>query len=202
MKKKIVAAALACILCIGVGIGGTLAWLTSETGEVTNTFTVGDINITLQEHVYAPETNSLTSATTTTNSNYKYVPGDTMPKDPYVTVQANSEACWVFVKVTETNNTATGLTGNVINWAVAEGWTQVTGKNVWYKQVSATTADSEPMYILANNQVTVNTGVTKAMVSGLTSAKPVLTFDAYAHQVDNTNLTDATNAALAHWGLN
>ena len=191
------AGVLACILLIGVGVGGTLAWLTAQTNDVVNTFTVGDINIELDE------TGAVNNA-----KEYDFVPGDVHSKDPYVTVNANSEACWVFVKVTETNNTATDLTGKVINWSVASGWNQVADQNVWYKAVAATTADSEPMYILAgdteypNGCVTVNTGVTKAMVEGLKENEPTLTFDAYAHQSDNTTVDVAIAAALAHWGLN
>ena len=74
--------AMAVVLLLGCVTGGTLACLTSTTGAVTNTFTVGDINITLDE----------------TTSDYKMIPGYTIAKDPKVTVAANSEKCYLFVK--------------------------------------------------------------------------------------------------------
>ena len=49
MKKKTLALVLALTLLVAGVIGGTLAWLTDQTDEVKNTFTVGDINIDLTE---------------------------------------------------------------------------------------------------------------------------------------------------------
>ena len=46
MKKKTVALLLACVMALGVAVGGTLAWLTDTTQEVKNTFTDSNINIT------------------------------------------------------------------------------------------------------------------------------------------------------------
>ena len=49
MKKKAWLSALAVVLVLCCAVGGTLAWLTQKTDAVVNTFTVGDINITLTE---------------------------------------------------------------------------------------------------------------------------------------------------------
>lgn len=195
--KKILAAVLAAALCVGIGIGGTLAWLTAESGEVTNTFTVGDINIDLKEHVYTKSTNSLSETEITTQTTYEFVPGKTLPKDPFVTVKADSEACWLFITVNEANNTATGLSGKIINWTVDAGvWTKLDGyENVWYKQLNATATD-KPYNILDNKQVTVNSGVTKAMVDDINDAtKPTLTFDAAA--IQSEALTKEGGAAVS-----
>ena len=198
MKKKIVAAALACILCIGVGIGGTLAWLSAETQVVTNTFTVGDINIELKEHVYDPAANNgagaLTTALTTTgNSNYKFVPGDELPKDPFVTVKADSEACYLFIEAIAANNSRDDLNGDIISWSVDTTiWTPLNGvANVWYKQLGATTTDTD-YSILTGDEVSVNENVTKLMVEEINESQPTLTFQAYAVQSDN--IADAAAA--------
>ena len=66
MKKKTLALVLALTLLVAGVVGGTLAWLTDQTAEVKNTFTVGDINIGLTE----------------TTTDYKMVPGNTIAKDP------------------------------------------------------------------------------------------------------------------------
>ena len=217
MKKKILAGVLACVLCIGVGIGGTLAWLTAETGEVKNTFTVGDINIDLKEHDYITEEDKPADSAllgtlnqnseVSVNDDYYFVPGDTLPKDPFVTVEEGSEACWVFIKITENNNTATNLEGKIINWTVSSDWTPVANQtNLWYKEFSAIPQNNDnkddgvETFILTNNVVTVNQDVTKAMVTEINDAtKPELKFEAFAHQKDNTDLTTATAAAVAHF---
>lgn len=158
---------LAVVLIVGISVGGTLAWLTATSGPVVNTFTVGDINITLTE----------------TTTDYKMVPGNTINKDPKVTVKAGSEACWLFVKIEESTNL-----DSFITYSVDAGWTALTGVDgVYYREVTATTADTE-FYVLASNQVTVKDTVTKDMMNGLQvqdATQPTLTFTAYAVQKDN-----------------
>lgn len=173
MKKKIALSIAAIALVICCAVGGTLAWLTDQTGPVTNTFTVGNIDITLAE---------------TTGSEYKMIPGNTIGKDPKVTVVAGSEACWLFVKVEESTNFDTFLT-----YTIATGWTALTGVNgVYYREVDASTTD-QAFAVLADDQVTVKNTVTKANMDGLTSSTlPTLTFTAYAVQEDN--IADAATA--------
>jgi len=162
MKKKTLALVLALTLLVAGVVGGTLAWLTDQTAEVKNTFTVGDINIDLTE----------------TNRDYKMVPGNTIAKDPTVTVKANSEACWLFVKVTESENLDTFIT-----YAIAEGWTKLQD-GVYYREVPASAAD-QTFSVLAGNTVTVKSDVTKTMLKTAKTDAPTLTFKAYAVQKDN-----------------
>ena len=49
MKKKIALMVTSLVLVVAMAVGGTLAYLTSETQEVKNTFTIGEIEITLDE---------------------------------------------------------------------------------------------------------------------------------------------------------
>lgn len=160
------------VVCVA-SIGGTLAWLTSTTAPVVNTFTPSDINITLTE----------------TKSNFKMVPGTTIDKDPVVTVEANSEACWLFVKVEESTNLSQYIEYSVITGE--DGWTALTGVNgVYYREVAAST-DDQSFRILTNDKVTVKEGVTKSMMETLKATtsplpeQPTLTFTAYAVQKDN-----------------
>lgn len=161
MKKKTLALVLALTLLVAGVVGGTLAWLTDRTAEVKNTFTVGDINIGLTE----------------TTTDYKMVPGNTIAKDPTVTVKANSEACWLFVQVTESENLDTFIT-----YAIAEGWTALPGVDgVYYREVPASNAD-QTFPVLAGNAVTVKDTVTKEMLTADGFTNPTLTFKAYAIQ--------------------
>ena len=49
ISTRALIAVLALTLLIGCSLGGTIAWLMDKTETVTNTFTVGDINIDLTE---------------------------------------------------------------------------------------------------------------------------------------------------------
>lgn len=164
MKKKIVICALSIAVIICCAVGGTFAWLTTQTGEVRNTFTIGNIDITLAE----------------TTSDFKMIPGETIAKDPVVTVKANSEACWLFVKVTESDNL-----DDFITYTVDSGWTALTGvSGVYYREVAAVSADTS-FNVLTDNKVTVLTGVTKEMMDAIKKGEataPTLTFKAYAVQ--------------------
>jgi len=162
MKKKLTTV-LAIVLVVALSVAGTYAYLTDKTGPVVNTFTVGNVNIDLTEN---------------TGEFYKMVPGTTIKKDPMVTVEADSEACWLFVKVEKSANFADFLTCNM-----AEGWTALPNVDgVFYRQVAAS-GTAQNFDVLADNRVIVKSDVTKAMMDGLTDAtRPTLTFTAYACQ--------------------
>lgn len=167
VASKTFALVVVMMLVIGCTIGGTIAWLTAKTDPVVNTFTVGDINITLAE----------------TTTNFKMVPGNTISKDPKVTVLKDSEACWLFVKIEKSANL-----DSFITYTIADGWTALSGADgVYYREVNATTQDTG-FDVLASNQVTVKDTVTKAMMNELQkdgATQPTLTFTAYAVQKDN-----------------
>lgn len=165
MKKKTLISIIAVALVLCVSVGGVLAWLTDKTDPVVNTFTVGNIDLTLAE----------------TTTNYKMVPGATIDKDPVVTVKANSEKCWVFVKFEKSTNL-----NDFITYAAATGWTKLESvtDEVYYRVQDATTADAT-YSVLANDKVAVKDTVTKGMMDELKAdgaVQPTLTFTAYAIQ--------------------
>ena len=178
MKKKltVMITALAMVLCFA--IGGTLAWLVDETDPVVNTFTVGDINITLGE----------------TTTDYKMIPGNDIDKNPKVTVEVGSEACWLFVKIEKSTN----YDDYLADYEIADGWTSLAGENcVYYCEVGALTGDdakAAEFPVLKDNKVTVLESVTKLMMEGIkkgTVSEPTLTFTAYAVQKDNLTVEQA-----------
>ena len=176
MKKKALALVLALTLLVAGIVGGTLAWLTDQTAEVKNTFTVGDINIGLTE----------------TTTDYKMVPGNTIAKDPTVTVKANSEACWLFVNVTESTDLK-----DFITYAIAEGWTALPSVDgVYYREVPASAAD-QTFSVLAGDAVTVKSDVTRTMLETAKTDAPTLTFKAYAIQKDHFATADAAWAEVS-----
>lgn len=150
MKKKIITLAIATVMLITVTVGATIAWLTAESKEVTNTFTVGNIKILLNEadvnrNDATSEYNEFVrddsldmdyeAADRVQGNVYELTPGSTYFKDPKVTVLAGSERCYVFVKVTESNNTLVENTDyKIVDWTVNEKfWTLVPyTNNVYY----------------------------------------------------------------------
>lgn len=188
MKKKFaVIAALALVLCFAVG--GTLAWLTAKTATVTNTFTKGDVAISLTE-----------TWNTDTDGNCEpdawqaqMIPGNTYDKDPKVEVlNATNVDCWLFVKFEELNGAAEYL-DYTSNLTVDNGWIQGNGTdipaNVWYREVKASNA-TKSWNLLDGNTVSVNsTTVTKENMEDAAKAK--LVYTAYAAQKDNLTAAEA-----------
>lgn len=187
MKKKILVPAVASLMLLSCMVGGTLAYLFDDSETVTNTFTVGDVNITLHE---------------TKDLNLKMVPGITLRKDPIVTVVKESEDCWLFVKVQESDN----LT-DFIEYTINEDWSKISEENdgivYAYKEVVKYSDSDQTFEVLTdsekyeNGQVVVKTTVTKEMMDALSEAdatQPTLTFTAYAVQaLGFNNSVDAWN---------
>ena len=172
VSSKAFAAVLALVLVLGCALGGTVAWLVAKSDPVVNTFTYGDINIALTE---------------TTGKDYTIIPGVDIAKDPKVTVKANSEACWLFVKVDEAGTFVEGK----VTYSIADDWKPLTGQpGVYYREVGAVTADTD-FHVLKDDVVKVSSELTKADIQGITT-KPTLTFKAYAVQKDG--IADAAAA--------
>lgn len=183
MKKRTMTLVISLLLVALVAVGGTLAWLMDSTQTVTNTFTAGNVDITLEE------TGTTEDADGNDNKTYKMVPGTVLDKDPTVTVLANSEKCYLFVEVIESATLDT-----YIDYGIAAGWTQL-NENVYYRVVDASTNAQAFDVIKASNaddavvdKVTVKSDVTKDQMDDLAKAdavQPTLTFKAYAVQFDN-----------------
>ena len=165
VSNKTVAILLALVLAIGCAVGGTLAWLISQTEPVVNTFTYGDINIELYEHEYNAGKNKLETKKVTKVDNYKIIPGVDLPKDPTVEVKAKSEACWLFVKVEEQGT----FVADKVTYEIANGWNALTGQtDVYYREVGAVTEDTS-FNVLKGDKVTVSDTLTKEDIKGITT---------------------------------
>lgn len=99
--RKILVSLAALALVVAISIGGTLAYLTSKTDTVTNTFTIGKVTITLDETKVTPDgVKDATSTKRVTENSYKLMPGHEYMKDPAVTIKADSEPAYVRMLVT------------------------------------------------------------------------------------------------------
>ena len=98
-KSKALLLTLCAVLLVAASVLGTMAYLTS-TDTVTNTFTVGKVEIKLDETDVTNPNGPRVQA-----NSYKLMPGNTYTKDPTVTVKAGSEESYVRMKVTFNNAT-------------------------------------------------------------------------------------------------
>lgn len=186
-NARILALLLALVLAVGGVIGGTVAWLIAAPAPVVNTFTYGDINITLEE----TDTELDGDGDATTNQ-YKMLPGMELTKDPTVTVVAGSEEMYLFVKLDKSDNFDEFMT-----YDMAEGW-NVLDAGVYYRWITAATVAEENVQfpVLKDNKVIVREEVTKEMLNELdadgASDYPTLTVTAYAIQAAGSDTaTDA-----------
>ena len=174
---KTFVAMLALVLVIGCAVGGTVAWLVSSTNAVVNTFTYGDINIALTE-------------TTPEKEPAKIIPGVDIEKALKVTVKANSEDCWLFVKVEKAGT----FVEDKVTYSVDDGWTKGDGteipENVYYRTVDAAKTDTD-FGVLKDDKVVVSEELTKEDIKDIMT-EPTLTFTAYAVQKDG--IDDAATA--------
>jgi hypothetical protein len=104
VSTKVLILLLTLVLLIGCAAGGTLAWLMTKTDPVVNTFTVGNVAITLKEHVLNPTTGQWQQPEALTdvgNQGIQALPGREILKDPTLTVLKGSEKCYVrvFIKI-------------------------------------------------------------------------------------------------------
>lgn len=170
---KIAALIAAIVLVIGCTAGGTVAWLVSKPAPIVNVFTVGNINAELTETATA----------------FKIVPGVNIAKDPVATVTANSEDCYLFVKLTEENwptfteATEAGSTRKV-EYKIADGWTELESEHgVYYREVLKKDTENRAFPVLKDNQVTVSSTLTKENADAIQKADaPKLTVAVYAVQ--------------------
>lgn len=188
-NPRALALILALVLVFGGVIGGTVAWLIATPDPVVNTFTYGDIDITLEE------TDTQLDEDSDPNTNeYEMMPGETITKDPVITVKAESEEMWLFVKLEKSANFDTFM-----EYTVDGSWAALSGVDgVYYRHITAEeVADADmKINVIANNTVTVKETVTKeqlnALDSGSTATYPTLTVTAYAVQyAGNATAADA-----------
>ena len=185
-KTKAILMALCAVLLVAASVMGTLAYLTS-TDTVTNTFTVGNVAITMDE---LDVDDSTADATRDKANVYKLLPGHTFTKDPTIHVASTSEDCYLFVKVVneikniEAADTETSKT-SIAAQMEAKGWDVVDATNGIYVYADA---EGKPAAVTAGSDVVVfdnfkiSDGVNNATLATYNSKTIVVT--AYAVQKD------------------
>lgn len=134
MKKmrKILGVTLSAAALMAASVFGTMAYLT-DTEAVTNTFTVGKVQITLDEakvdEMGKPDGTTRWQPTEEDPAQeYHLIPGHEYTKDPTIHVDADSENCYLFVKVENGIADIETKTGKTIAAQMKEiGWVEVDG---------------------------------------------------------------------------
>lgn len=134
-KTKALALALCAVLLVTGSVLTTLAFL-KDSDAVVNTFTIGRVDIALDE-TEVDEYGDPQGTTRVKANTYKLIPGHSYTKDPTVHFAAGSEASWLFVKVE--NGLADIEANQTIDAQIlANGWTALTGQSgVYYRQAAA-----------------------------------------------------------------
>lgn len=183
MKKtsKALLLSLCAVLLVTASVLGTMAYLTSQ-DQVVNTFTVGNVAITLDEK---DVDNSTLGENDRDKANaYKLMPGHNYEKDPIVHVDVNSEDCYLFVKVVnEIANIEAEKT--VAQQMTEKGWVAVDAANGIYVY---TTDKTNPAVVTKGSNITVFENFTIAgnvdNTTLATYADKTITVNAYAIQAD------------------
>jgi len=158
--KKIILLALCAVLLVGGSVLGTMAALNATSDTVTNTFVAGKIfddgDFKLYEHnlTWTGDTPSLGSTEVITNTNYKVIPNVNLPKDPTVSIDGNTVAVYVYVKIAKSADWASaGLSYGIdTTWTALPGYT-----DVYYKALDADSSagTATTLNVLADQQVVV-----------------------------------------------
>ena len=98
-KAKVLIAALCAVLLVVGSVMGTLAYLTDRQA-VVNTFTVGNVDITVDEAPVTPDGEVIPGEDRVEGNDYHLIPGQSYTKDPTMTVKAGSEESYVRMMVT------------------------------------------------------------------------------------------------------
>lgn len=138
MKMKAPLIVLCALLLVVASVMGTLAFLTSTTDVVKNTFTVGNVAIDLDEAKVDVYGDKKDGEKRVKENTYKLIPGHEYIKDPTIHVKAGSEVCYLFVSVSN-DIAAIEATGDTTIAKQMENnrWKELTGETgVYYLEAT------------------------------------------------------------------
>lgn len=158
-----------------LGVGATLAYFT-DSQDITNTITMGNVDIDLEEPNFDPGDDD------DTIENIK--PGQEIVKDPTIIVKANSEATYLRAKITYGNLTTEQADQLEALITFASGW--VKSGDYYYYQTKVEKSQQ-------NQSIQFFTEVTIPQGWGNEVTKLTFTIDVQAEAIQADNFTPETN---------
>ncbi|MCP1111199.1 hypothetical protein [Ohessyouella blattaphilus] len=146
-KKKRISLIVSLVLIAAIGVGATLALLSTKTNTLTNTF---DSTAVIGAEIL--ETDITDPTTTTAEGNaYDLMAGDEAKKDPFVRLAADSVASYVYIKVTGLDDLVGMIDTDIEDVIDAGTWVKVSTEDTLdgiyrYKEVVAAGADTDPLF--------------------------------------------------------
>lgn len=184
--KKTLTIALSMVLVAAIAVTGTLAFLTASSTELVNKFTFGNTEVTIAEPTWTAALGG------DVEKPMKVVPGQTVAKDPTVTVKG-SEEVYVYAYV---NN---ALADYVTIGDIGANWTPVVGLAGLYRyNTTVTPAEDvgttlEPLF----ETVTISDGITQeTLKENNPFTNGTITVQAYVHQAAEAGQGVADAAAV------
>lgn len=205
-RTKALLMLLCAVLLVAGSVLGTLAYLTS-TDTVTNTFTVGNVSIKLDEAKANTDGTLVANADRVKANTYKLLPGHTYNKDPMVTVLKGSESSYIKLNVVVTKSAELDAIGvdllttfkgyDSANW-IYKGNTEDTTANTrtyefWYKETVAA-PDADVALDALFDQVVVPGTITNAQLATIEG----MTITVTAHAIQADGFADAADAWAAY----
>lgn len=191
--RKALLIALCAVLLVAASVMGTLAYLTSTTEVVTNTMSIGNVKITLDESpvdLYG----TVVDGDRVMKNDYKLIPGHKYVKDPAVHVAAGSEVCYLFVKVADGIADIQDAT-TVADQMLANGWVAMDNGVYYYNKTVDAREAEKAVDVPVFGTFTIKGDAAVADYAGKT-----ITVQAYAIQADGfDSAAEAWAAAPASW---
>ena len=197
--KRVLTLIICIVLTAAISIGGTIALLQDRTKPLVNTFTFGNVTITLtQEGITGPQT---------INAGGKY------GNNPVFTVNANSEASYLFIQIKEENN-ALENGGKFVNYTFDTStetngvkWTKLTttaedGDVYYYEMANATDASAlvfNKLFTETDGKIYTTANYKNGDVDALGTKNPTISITGYA--VEKTIFATETDPVSAAWAI-
>ena len=203
-RSKALLLTLCAVLLVAASVLGTAAYLTS-TESVTNTFSIGQVKITMDEAKVDKYGVALTDAAAGRGNANEYIlmPGHTYTKDPTVHVNKVSEDSYIFVKV-ENGISAFEAAAvedgykTIANQIIANGWNALSGvDNVYYREYTKDTTKDSDLKVFESFKIADEANKNDGWGSVIPTDTKV-TVTAYAVQKDGFD--DAATAWKATFG--
>lgn len=199
-RSKALLLTFCAVLLVAASFLGTAAYLTS-TESVTNTFSVGQVKITMDEAKVDKYGTALTGAAAGRGNANEYIlmPGHTYTKDPIVHVNKVSEDSYIFVKVENGISafeaaTVEGGYKTIANQITTNGWKALGGGNVYYMEYTKDTTKDSDLKVFESFKIADEANKTEGW-DNVTPAENKVTVIAYAVQKDGFDSASAAWSA-------